>query len=38
MILTRRDGSTPAERLYGEPFPDMFDWLLGQMGALPPPP
>ncbi len=31
----RRDGSTPAERLYGEQFPDLFDWLLGQMGALP---
>jgi hypothetical protein len=33
---TRRcDHSTPAERLYGEQFPDLFDWLLGQMGALP---
>ncbi len=31
----RRDGSTPAERLYGQQFPDLFDWLLGQMGALP---
>jgi len=31
----RRDGSTPAERLYGEQFPDLFAWLLGQMGALP---
>ncbi len=30
-----RDSSTPAERLYGEQFPDLFDWLLGQMGALP---
>jgi hypothetical protein len=31
----RRDGSTPAERLYGQPFPDLFEWLIGQMGALP---
>ena len=31
----QRDGSTPAERLYGEQFPDLFDWLLGQMGVLP---
>jgi len=31
----RRDGSTPAERLYGQQFPDLFEWLLGQMGALP---
>lgn len=31
----RRDGSTPAQRLYGQQFPDLFEWLLGQMGALP---
>ena len=31
----RRDGSTPAERLYGQQFPDLFEWLLGQMEALP---
>lgn len=31
----RRDGTTPAERLYGVQFPDLFDWLLGRMGALP---
>lgn len=31
----RNDGSTPAERLYGAQFPDLFDWLLDQMGALP---
>jgi hypothetical protein len=31
----RRDGSTPAERLYGQQFPDLFEWLLGQMDALP---
>lgn len=32
---SRNDGSTPAERLYGEQFPDLFDWLLNRMGALP---
>jgi len=31
----RRDGSTPAQRLYGQQFPDLFEWLLEQMGALP---
>lgn len=31
----RRDGSTPAERLYGERFPNLFEWLLEQMEALP---
>ena len=31
----RSDGSSAAERLYGEQFPDLFDWLLNQMGALP---
>ena len=31
----RSDGSTPAERLYGEQFPDLFDWLLDRMGDLP---
>jgi len=31
----RRDGSTLAQRLYGEQFPDLFEWLLGQIGALP---
>ncbi len=33
--IKRRDGSTSAQRLYGERFPDMFEWLAGQMGALP---
>lgn len=31
----RSDGNTSAERLYGEQFPDLFDWLLDRMGALP---
>jgi Family of unknown function (DUF6399) len=29
------DGSTPAQRLFKEPFPDLFEWLIGQMDALP---
>ncbi len=29
----RRYGSTPAERLHGEQFTDLFAWLLGQVGA-----
>lgn len=33
--LKRGDGTTAAERLLGSPFPDLFDWLLGQMGELP---
>ncbi len=33
--IKRRDGGTPAQRLYGERFPDMFEWLTEQMGALP---
>ena len=31
----RSDGSTPAERLYGTQFPDVFEWLLEHMGDLP---
>lgn len=31
----RRDGRTPAQRLYGQPFPDLFEWLIGQTSALP---
>ncbi len=31
----RHDGSTPAERLYGQQFPDLFGSLLGQIEALP---
>lgn len=33
----RSDGTTPAERLYGKKFEDLFEWLLGQMGPLPQP-
>lgn len=31
----RNDGSIPAERLFGDQFPDLFDWLLNQISALP---
>jgi len=29
------DGSTPAQRLYNTQFPDLFEWLLEHMDALP---
>lgn len=31
----RADGSTPANRLYGQAFPDLFESLLGGMEPLP---
>jgi len=33
--LKRNDGTTAAERLFATEFPDLFSWLLEQMGALP---
>jgi hypothetical protein len=33
--LKRADGITAAERLFGSPFPDVFEWLISQMGELP---
>ncbi len=33
--LKRADGTTAAQRLFGSPFPDVFEWLSNQMGALP---
>ena len=33
--LKRADGTTAAQRLFGAPFPDLFEWLISQMGALP---
>ncbi len=32
--LKRPDGSTPAQRLFGHPFPDLFEWLLKNAGDL----
>lgn len=31
----RGDGKTPAERLFKTEFPDLFEWLLGEIGELP---
>lgn len=33
--LTRADGTTAAMRLFGQPFPDLFSWLVAEMGELP---
>ena len=33
--LKHEDGSTAASRLFGTEHPDLFSWLLGQMGDLP---
>jgi hypothetical protein len=35
--LKRADGTTAAQRLFGTPFPDLFDWVMEQIGALPMP-
>jgi polyhydroxyalkanoate synthesis regulator phasin len=31
------DGTTPAERLFATKFPDLFEWLLREVGPLPVP-
>ena len=33
--LKRPDGSTAAQRLFGHPFPDLFEWILKNAGDLP---
>lgn len=33
--LQRADGTTAAMRLFGQTFPDLFSWLVAEMGALP---
>jgi Family of unknown function (DUF6399) len=33
--LKRADGTTAAMRLFGQTFPDLFSWLVDEMGALP---
>jgi hypothetical protein len=33
--LKHEDGSTAASRLFGTEFPELFSWLLVQMGELP---
>ncbi len=36
--ITHKDGTTAAERLFGEPFPDLFEWIVERIGDLPCPP
>ena len=33
--IRRSDGTTAAERLFGVKHPDLFEWLVGQIGELP---
>ncbi|MGB3769354.1 MAG: DUF6399 domain-containing protein, partial [Phormidesmis sp.] len=35
--LKRHDGTTAAQRLFGHDFPDVFEWMLEQVGDLPMP-
>ncbi len=35
--LTRSDGTTAAQRLFGQPFPELFEYLVVHMGELPQP-
>ena len=35
--IKRDDGTTAAQRLFEKPFPDLFEWIVPQMGALPQP-
>ena len=35
--IKRPDRTTPAQRLFGHPFPDLFEWLLEHSQALPRP-
>lgn len=33
--LKRQDGTTAAKRFFDQDFPDLFSWLVGEMGELP---
>ncbi|MDQ7089077.1 MAG: DUF6399 domain-containing protein [Methylococcales bacterium] len=33
--IKREDGTTAAMRLFDTEFPDLFSWLLNEMGELP---
>jgi hypothetical protein len=35
--LKRADGTTAAQRLFGQPFPDLFEWVVEHMGEVPQP-
>jgi hypothetical protein len=34
--LHRADGTTAAQRLFGRPFPDLFEFIVENMSDLPP--
>lgn len=34
-FIKREDGTTAAQRLFKHKHPDLFEWLINQMGALP---
>jgi hypothetical protein len=33
--IRRDDGTTAAQRLFDQPFPDLFEWVVPRMGELP---
>ena len=35
--IRRDDGTTPAQRLFAQSFPDLFEWVVPRMGELPRP-
>jgi hypothetical protein len=35
--IKRDDGTTAAQRLFEQPFPDLFEWVVPRMGELPRP-
>ena len=35
LTLKRKDGTTTARRFFETEFPDLFSWLLDEMGELP---
>ena len=35
--IRRADGTTPAQRLFGQSFPNLFEWVVDHMGDIPVP-
>lgn len=35
--IRRDDGTTAAQRLFAQSFPDLFEWVVPRMGELPRP-
>ncbi|NWH05104.1 hypothetical protein HXW94_08925 [Desulfobacter latus] len=33
--IKRQDGTTAAQRLFGQKFPDLFEWIVERVGELP---